>query len=92
MSLSFPIIATIWLRYRRCGVKPYPFLIIQSCIVFMFCTWKFSDWNEENKKWSDKFWPGWDCNLSKDVKKQLSITGIGRGFGIVQVGLTVHQP
>ncbi|KAK3576603.1 hypothetical protein CHS0354_023120 [Potamilus streckersoni] len=34
------------------------------------------DWEQNNGKWTDKFWPGWDANLNKFIKKYSKISGI----------------
>ncbi|XP_064614339.1 putative L-amino-acid oxidase YobN isoform X1 [Liolophura sinensis] len=64
---------------RQFHVETRPFENInEKCFhhVYGHANITIKDWKEKNKKWSDKFWPGWDCNLPKDVKKELNITGI----------------
>ncbi|XP_053376963.1 putative L-amino-acid oxidase YobN [Mercenaria mercenaria] len=37
---------------------------------------RMHDWKNNNKKYSNKFWPGWDDNLTEADKEKYSIDGI----------------
>ncbi|KAL3831342.1 hypothetical protein ACJMK2_023102 [Sinanodonta woodiana] len=34
------------------------------------------DWEKNNRKWTNELWPGWDANLTPEMKKKAGISGI----------------
>lgn len=51
------------------------FIWLDGRLLWTFDT-SFSDWEENNEFYCNKWWPGWDKNLTAEMKQKLNIKGI----------------
>ncbi|KAH3873733.1 hypothetical protein DPMN_036970, partial [Dreissena polymorpha] len=64
--------------FRTFDVKLRPFQNYQkNAYMYLYGNKiRMQEFHDRNEDFSNEYWPGWDANLSADVKQKLKITGI----------------